>query len=87
MKKLVSVTEVEGEGLQALMGERVTLFCSRYIYTGKLTGVNADFVLLEEAAIVYETGSLKGKKWSVAEELPGPWYVMTQSVESFGLLK
>ena len=42
MKKLVNVTEVEGEGLTKLMGERVTLFCMNYIYTGKLVGVNED---------------------------------------------
>lgn len=87
MKKLVNVTEVEGEGLLSLIGERVTLFCARYIYTGKLVDVNSDCVLLEEASIVYETGELKAKKWQTAEELPGPWYVATQSVESFGLLK
>ena len=31
MKKLVEVTEVQGEGLEKLMGERVTLFCANYI--------------------------------------------------------
>ena len=55
MKKLVE--EVVGEGLEKLLGERVTLFCANYIYTGKLTGVNENCVLLSEAAIVYETGS------------------------------
>lgn len=40
MKKLVSVTEVSGEGLLALIGERITLFCLNYIYTGKLIVVN-----------------------------------------------
>lgn len=37
MKTLV---EVQNEGLLALIGKRVTLFCSAYIYTGKLVGVN-----------------------------------------------
>ena len=32
MKKLVSVIEVEGEGLQALQGEIVTLFCVNYFH-------------------------------------------------------
>ena len=54
---------VEGAGLETLMGERVTLFCLNYIYTGKLVGVNSSCVLLEEAAIVYETGELGDKKW------------------------
>ena len=87
MKKLVSVTEVQGEGLEALLGEKVTLFCARYIYAGKLIGVNASFVLLEDAEIVYETGALNSKTWSVAEKLPGKWYVQTQTIESFGELK
>jgi hypothetical protein len=87
MKKLISVTEVQGEGLESLMGERVTLFCLNYIYTGKLVGVNASCVLLEDAAIVYETGELTDKKWKDAQKLPGNWYVQTGSIESFGLLK
>ena len=46
MKKLVE--EVNGEGLEKLIGERVTLFCCRYIYTGKLIGVNDTCVLLDD---------------------------------------
>lgn len=87
MKKIVNVTEVEGEGLIKLMGERVTLFCAVYIYTGVLTGVNADCVLLEEASIVYETGSFNEKAWKDAQKLPNQWYVQRSMIESFGLLK
>ena len=85
MKKLVE--EISGEGLVKLLGERVTLFCCRYIYTGKLTGVNETCVLLEDAGIVYETGELTTNDWSDMQKLPGDWYVATQSIESFGLLK
>ena len=81
------VTEIEGEGLDALLGETVTLFCLNYIYTGKLMGVNVTCVLLEDAKIVYETGPLNDKKWQDAQPLPGNWYVQTSSIESFGLLK
>src|SRR5208282_5297819 len=56
MKQIVTVTEVEGEGLEALLGQNVLLFCLNYIYTGKLVGVNSTFVKLEGAKIVYETG-------------------------------
>jgi hypothetical protein len=87
MKKLVSVTEVSGEGLEALMGERITLFCMNYIYTGKLVGVNAACVLLDDACVVYETGPLNDKIWRDAQKLPGQWYVQIGAVESFGLLK
>lgn len=87
MKKVVSVTEVSGEGLEGLLGERITLFCMNYIYTGKLSGVNTACVLLEDAAIVYETGPLDDKKWQDAQKFPGPWYVQLGAVESFGILK
>ena len=58
----VMVKEVENEGLEALMGQRVTLFCGVYIYTGKLVGVNATCVKLEDAGIVYETGPFSDKE-------------------------
>lgn len=85
MKKIVQ--EVENEGLMALLGEKVTLFCLNYIYTGKLMGVNESCVLLEDAAIVYETGPLTDTKWQDAQALPGNWYVQIAAIEAFGLLK
>lgn len=87
MKKIVSVTEVEGEGLIKLMGERVTFFCLNYIYTGKLVGVNAGCVLLEDAHVVYETGAFGDKTWKDAQKLPCEWYLQISAIESFGLLK
>jgi len=85
MKRLVE--EVEGEGLLKLMGQRVTLFCVNYIYTGKLIGVNKDYVLLSDPAIVYETGAFTDKKWQDAQSLPGDFYVMLSAVEGFGVVK
>lgn len=87
MKKLVQVTEVEGEGLLSLMGQRVTFFALNYIYTGTLTGVNDTCVCLEDAAIVYETGPLLDETWKDAQKLPHPVYVMLACVESFMRLK
>lgn len=85
MKKIV--TEVSGEGLEKLMGERVTIFCANYIYTGVLSGVNDSCILLTSAAVVYETGPFGEKKWKDAQELPSDWYVQIGAIESFGLLK
>jgi len=85
MKRIVE--EVNGEGLDKLLGERVTLFCMNYIYTGKLSGVNETCVLLTDAAIVYETGPLDKDQWTDAQPLPCDWYVQLSSVESFGILK
>ena len=85
MRKIVE--EISGEGLEKLLGERVTLFCLNYIYTGKLMGVNTSCVLLEEASIVYETGDLKTQGWKDAQGLPASWYVHLSCIESFGVLK
>ena len=87
MKKLVTVTEVDGEGFEGLMGLRITLFCVNYIYTGNLTGINDNYVKLESAAIVYETGSFNEKEWQDAQSLPSPVYVMKSAIESFMVLK
>lgn len=85
MKKIVE--EVSGEGLEKLLGERVTLYCQVYIYTGKLIGVNDTCVLLSDAAVVYETGAYNDKSWKDAQALPHDWYVMKHAIESFGVLK
>ena len=87
MMKIVECSDPSG--LVSLMGQRVTLFCANYIYTGKLTGVNATCVLLtDKPAIVYETGPLTDGKWKDAQPLPhDELYVMTHAVESFMVLK
>ena len=85
MKKLVNVVDVEGEGLVALLGENVLLFCMNYFYTGKLSGVNDKFVQLEDAHIVFETGELCAKTYKNAQKLPSVWYVQTASIESYGV--
>ena len=85
MKKLVE--EVNGEGLEELLGERITVFCMNYFYTGKLIGVNDTCILLTDAGIVYETGPLKDNSWSDMQELPNDWYVQISAIESFGVLK
>ena len=81
------VKEVEGEGLESLLGQTVTLFCGVYIYTGKLVGVNDTCVKLEDVKIVYETGPFIEKAWKDAQSLPYAWYVSRQGIESFGILK
>ena len=87
MKKLVQVQEVAGEGLVSLMGQRVTLFCLNYIYTGDLVGVNDVEVLLENPAIVYETGPFPDPDWKDAQSLPNALFIRLSAVESYGLVK
>ncbi len=83
MKKIVTVTEVEGEGLIALLGKKVLIFCVNYIYTGTLAGVNASCILLEDPAIVYETGEWTSTKFADAQKLPFQHYIQIPAIESY----
>jgi len=88
MKKLpTAVIEVDNEGLIALLGKQVTLFCLNYIYSGTLEGVNEKCVKLNNAAIIYETGSFNDSSFKDAQKLPNDVYVMINTIESFTLLK
>ena len=83
----MNIEKVEGEGLGSLMGQRITLFCMNYIYTGKLgklVGVNTDAVMLEDAAIVFETGSFGDAKWKDAQPLPKPLYIRVAAIDALG---
>lgn len=85
MKKIV---EVSGEGLEGLLGEKVTLFCLNYFYTGKLTGVNEHDVALTDPAIVYDTGEWSKDTYSDVQSLPcSVLYVRTRAIESYGVVK
>ena len=85
MKKIIESTEAEG--LDRVLGERITVFCMNYIYTGDLVGVNDYCVLLKNPAIVYETGAFTDKTWKDAQALPHELYVVRSSIESFGVMK
>ena len=87
MKKLIEIREEENEGMVALFGKVVTIFCLNYIYTGRLIGVNDTCVLLENPKIVYETGPFDTKEWKNAQALPNNLYVSTGCIESFGEVK
>ena len=71
----------------ALIGQRITVFCAIYIYTGDLVGVNDTCIKLDNPEIVYETGAFTDKKWKDAQALPNTLYIQTAMVESFGVLK
>lgn len=86
MKKLIQVTEVEGEGMEALLGQKVTFFCLNYIYHGELIGVNTHDILLKDAYIVYSTGDFSAKGFADAQKLNGgEWRLRTATIESYGV--
>lgn len=83
MKKIVDVAEVSGEGLMALLGEKVILFCANYFYGGKLIGVNEDCVLLQDGGIVYETGAFGAAAWKDFQKMGTDVYVRIAAIEAF----
>ena len=85
MKKLVE--QVDGGGVESLLGEQVTFFCMNYLYTGKLIGVSATCVLLQDPKIVYETGAFTDAAWKDAQPVCPQLYIQTASIESFGVVK
>ena len=88
MRQVVTVTEVEGEGLESFLNQNVVLFCLNYIYTGKLVGINDTFVKLEDPSIVYETGPFSTPGYKDAQKLHvKSFYVQTAAIESFGASK
>jgi len=86
--KMKRIVECDGSsGFDAVLGEKLCLFCGVYIYTGVLAGVNDDHVELSNPKIVYDTGSLTEGDWADAQALPDPWRVMRTGIESWGLAK
>ena len=88
MKKLVQVQELDGEGLDSLLGERVLILCAGYFYEGLLVGVSETFVKLEDPSIVYSVGAWADKLYSDIQKLhQKEWYVQRGLIESFGKSK
>lgn len=86
MKKLVE--NVDNEGLDSFLGERILLICAGYFYEGKVIGVNDTFVKLEDAGIVYSTGKWSDKNYEDLQKFNDPeWYVQRVLIESFGKSK
>lgn len=84
MKKIVTVTEVDGEGLESFLGKKVLIIAQSYFYSGILTGINSTCVLLEEALFVLETGDFAKSGYDYAEKVPGgKCYVQKSSIEAF----
>lgn len=87
MLKTKQVIDVPDEGIISLLDKQVTFFCANYIYTGKLIGINDESFLLENPAIVYETGAWSEKNWKNYEKLPHELFIMKNAVESLGVTK
>jgi len=78
---------LEVENLEDLIGKKFLFQCARYIYYGKVKNVNSNYIELEKAGVVYETGELKAKEASDFQELPSNVFVMRNAIESFWVPK
>ncbi len=85
MKTVVQTIEVEREGLAAFLGEKITVYCFNYIYTGTMIGLNETCLKLaaKDAAIVYETGPLTAATFKDAQLCGRDRYIMLRSIETF----
>jgi len=81
MKKLVE--EVSGEGLESLIGDMVEVLCTRYIYHGKLSGVNDNDILITDASIIYNTGDHGAQKYDDIQPLKRDIYLRIASIEYY----
>ena len=79
--------DVEIKNLQDLVGQIYTFWCARYIYHGKVKSVNSTYITLEDAGIVYNTGSLDAVSAEDLQGLPHECQIVWGSVESFTKLK
>ena len=66
-----------------LVGKTYAFQCARYIYHGKVKTVNATYIELTKAGIVYETGELKASSAEDRQELPNNVFIQRIAIESF----
>lgn len=93
MKKLKSAEKVivqeakiveEEGGLVTLLGKTVLFQCMNYNYIGKLVGVNATCIELEEAKVVFETGPYTSSTMKNAQPVhKNRLFIQTGAIESF----
>lgn len=73
----------EIENLDDLIGKTFAFQCARYIYHGKVKSINATYIELTKAGIVYDTGGLKDSNVEDRQELPSNVFIMRQAIECF----
>jgi len=78
------VIDVPIEGLFALLGKKVLIFCFNYFYYGELVGVNESCIKLKDVYQVFETGAFSDSKFKDAQKLASEWYIQNSAIESFG---
>ena len=78
---------ISDETYELYLGKRVMFMCVNYFYEGILSKITKDLVWIEDASIVYETGSWKDKSYHDQQKLPSIVHVQKHAMESFGPYK
>lgn len=81
--QLTTEESKEINNLEDLIGETYLFQCARYIYHGKVKDVNATYIQLENASVVFETGDYSNSEAEDKQELPKGCQIMRASIESF----
>lgn len=72
-------------GYAALVGQKVLIVTTTYIYYGTLETVNCDTLTLSNPHLVYETGNFSSKKFTDAQSLcASTWTISIGHIESAG---
>ena len=89
LKEIQSMTSGKSSSSEydKYIGKRPTIYAMNYIYTGEVVRVEGGSIILDNAMIVYNTGSHESPDWSDAEKMPNGWSVTIQSIESHGIFK
>jgi adenylosuccinate synthase len=69
--------------LDKLIGQTLMFKCVNYFYYGTVKEVNNQFITLENASVVFETGGYEKKEAEDFQKLPHNAYVMIDSIEAF----
>jgi len=73
--------------LEDLIGQTYVFQCARYIYHGTVKAITSDYIELEDASVVFETGDYSNTSPSDMQALPHNAHIMRQSVEAFYKMK
>lgn len=69
-------------------GKGLTFFAARYAYVGIPVEIHEDYIVLDGAALPFETGEFSSNQWTRLEKFPsGTWTIMMAAIESFGKMK
>lgn len=82
-EQLTAEEAKEVTNLDDLVSETYLFQCARYIYYGKVKSITSDYIELENAHVVFETGDYSNDKPKDMQKLPHNAFVLRQSIEAF----